>query len=115
MKDQGRRETETHIPLQRLIIAILVFAAWSIIISVLHASIPRFDLISVSVAEIGAVPVLLLVVRQLSFTWGDKSATLFTAPIQGDDVEKAFGESAINAPDPVLSLSLLGPTSRFRR
>lgn len=105
-----RSEREIEIPLRRLIITISIFGVWSVGVSIAHAAIPSFDLASAIIAEIAVVPVLLLVLRQLSITWGDKTAVLIPAPIAGRNVEEVFEEanpaelSADASDDTVLNL-----------
>jgi hypothetical protein len=87
------QERETQVPLARLIACIAIFWAWSAAVSVIHSLFTNFDLTSVVVAEVAMAPILLLVARQLSFTWGDKSATFIPAPIGLGKVEHVFEQT----------------------
>lgn len=88
-------ESPLKIPVRRVVWCTVIFAAWSAVVSALHAWKPdNFDTTSVVVAEIGMLPILLLMVRQLNLKWGDKSLGVIPAEVETAlKVERAFKET----------------------
>jgi hypothetical protein len=104
-------ESPLKIPVKRVIWCTVIFALWSAAISVVHAVIPeRFDLTSVVVAEVGMLPVLLLMVRQLNLKWGDKSLGVIPAEVETTfKLERAFKETKTIVAEPRTDDSLPPP------
>ena len=64
-------------PLKRVVAALLIFGGWSVCcVSLLHAFWERFDITSVIVAMVAAVPILAFVFRSIEVSYGDKKVAL---------------------------------------
>lgn len=88
-------ETTRKVPIRRVIVSSVIFALWSAVVSTIHAFFTtQFDVTSVVVAEVGMLPILLLMVKQLNLKWGDKSLDVIPAEVETTrKMEKAFKET----------------------